>query len=180
VIAEPITEQIVVPVRMPGAMPLTWAKATVYAALGGNAAADAAAGRRQPWEPPATQGLACMASRALADSGFRGLRVEASGIGREWTVFDADQVDLDALVIRPWRAGDRIRPFGMSGAKKLSDLFVDEKVPRPVRSRLAVLAMGDEALWVMGVRASAEGAVTSSTRRIAVLAADMDDSIDDA
>jgi len=57
---------------------------------------------------------------------------------------------------------------------------VDEKVPRPVRSRLAVLAMGDEALWVMGVRASAEGAVTSSTRRVAVLAADMDDSIDDA
>ncbi|HPU75050.1 MAG TPA: tRNA lysidine(34) synthetase TilS [Bacillota bacterium] len=180
VIAEPITEQIVVAVRIPGAMPLTWAKATVYAALGDNAAADAAAGRRQPWEFPSTQELACMASRALADSGSRGLRVEASGIGREWTVFDADQVDLDALVIRPWRAGDRIRPFGMSGAKKLSDLFVDEKVPRPVRSRLAVLAMGDEALWVMGVRASAEGAVTSSTRRIAVLAADMDDSIDDA
>jgi tRNA(Ile)-lysidine synthase len=121
-----------------------------------------------------------MANRALADSGFRGLRVDASGIGRKWAVFDADRVDPDALVVRRWRAGDRIRPLGMAGAKKLSDLFVDEKVPRPVRSRLAVLAMGDEALWVVGVRASGRGTVTSSTRRLAVFAADTDDCVDDA
>jgi len=121
-----------------------------------------------------------MARRVLADAGFRGLRVDASGIGRRWAVFDADQVDLSGLAVRPWRAGDRIRPFGMAGAKKLSDLFVDEKVPSPVRSRMAVLAMDDEALWVVGVRASGRGAVTSSTRRLAVFAADMDTCVDDA
>ena len=68
----------------------------------------------------------------------------------------------------------------MAGTKKLSDLFVDEKVPRSRRSRLAVLAMGDEALWVVGVRASGRGAVTSSTSHLAVFVADMDDCVDDA
>jgi len=131
-------------------------------------------------EPLAARELACIACRVLADSGFRWLRVDASGIGREWAVFDADQVDLGGLAIRPWRAGDRISPFGMTGAKKLSDLFIDEKVPRPARSRLAVLAMGDEALWVVGVRASGRGAVTSSTKRVAVFAADVDTCVDDA
>lgn len=189
--AEPTTEPIEVPLCVPGAMPPAWAKVTVYAACGEGPAremvprpdADAhkvAAFATKKVDPPSIEELASMANRALVDSGFRGLRVDASGIGRTWAVFDADQVDLSGLVIRPWRAGDRIHPFGMAGAKKLSDLFVDEKVPRPIRLRLAVLAMGDEALWVVGVRASGRGAVTSSTKRLAVFAADMDDCLDDA
>jgi tRNA(Ile)-lysidine synthase len=180
-LAESTAEQIDVPVRVPGAMPLAWAQVTVYAACGERSALERAPGAHaDPDADTSIEELACMANRALADSGFRGLRVDASGIGRKWAVFDADRVDPDALVVRRWRAGDRIRPLGMAGAKKLSDLFVDEKVPRPVRSRLAVLAMGDEALWVVGVRASGRGTVTSSTRRLAVFAADTDDCVDDA
>lgn len=176
-----IAEPGEVPVCVPGAMPLGWAEITVYAACGEGPARERAIGEHaKDAEPPAIEELACMARRALVDSGFRGLRVDASGIGREWAVFDADQMDVGGLAIRPWRAGDRIYPFGMTGAKKLSDLFVDAKVPRPVRSRLAVLAMGDEALWVVGVRASGRGAVTSSTRRLAVFMADMDTCVDDA
>ena len=184
-----IAEPIEVPVRVPGAMPLAWAEVTVYAAWGEGPARerapglDADAGKVAVSAPekvdfPSIEELAAVANRALADSGLRGLRVDASGIGCKWAVFDADQVDLSGMAIRPWRAGDRIRPFGMAGGKKLSDLFVDEKVPRPVRSRLAVLAMGDEALWVVGVRASGRGAVTSSTRRLVVFTADMDDCVD--
>ncbi len=184
-----IAEPIEVSVRVPGAMPLAWAKVTVYAAWGEGPAReraprlDADAGKVAVSAPKkvdlsSIEELARMANCALADSGFRGLRVDASGIGCKWVVFDADRVDLSGLAIRPWRAGDRIHPFGMVGGKKLSDLFVDEKVPRPVRSRLAVLAMGDEALWVVGVRASGRGAVTSSTRRLVVFTADMDDCLD--
>ncbi len=164
-------------VSVPGAVPLVWSGITVYAARGEG---PARGGDVDGGAPPGLDELACMANRALTDSGFPGLCVNASNIGREWAVFDADQVDLDALVVRPWRSGDRIYPFGMAGAKKLSDLFVDEKVPRPVRSRLPVLAIGDEALWVVGVRASGRGAVVSSTRRLVVFVADMDDCVDDA
>jgi len=170
-----------VSVCVPGAMPLRWARITVYAACGEGPARERAPETDADADADASIGeLASMANRALADAGFRGLRVDASGIGREWAVFDADQVDLSGLAIRPWRAGDKIRPFGMTGAKKLSDLFVDDKVPRPVRSRLAVLAMSDEALWVVRIRASGTGAVTSSTKRLVVFAADMDTCVDDA
>ncbi len=169
-------------VFVPGVNPVGWAQVTIFAAVGrgpaGNGESEAEDARS-----PSLAKLACMANRALADCGFGGLCVVASGIGREWAVFDADRVDLDALVIRPWREGDRISLFGMAGSKKLSDLFVDEKVPRSRRARLAVLASGagdgDEALWVVGVRASGRGAVTLSTRRLVVLAANADDFADD-
>jgi len=187
-----IAEPGEVSVCVPGAMPLAWARITVYAACGERPARDRTMGAdasvvamvggsaARDGEPLAIRELARMARSALADSGFRELRVDASGIGREWAVFDADQVDLNGLMIRPWRAGDRIRPFGMTGAKKLSDLFVDDKVPRSVRPHLAVLAMGNDALWVVGVRASGTGAVTSSTKRLVVFAADLDTCVDDA
>ena len=157
-------------VAVPGVSPVGWAGITVCAGAG-----EGPAG-----EPSSLAELACMANCALAGSGFRGLCVDALGIGREWAVFDADQIDLNTLVVRPWRAGDRISPFGMAGAKKLSDLFVDEKVPRSHRSRLAVLASGDEVLWVVGVRASGRGAVTSSTKHLVVVVANADDCVDDA
>lgn len=186
-----VAEPVEVGLRVPGVIPIGWAKIAVYAACGEGPARAMAIGApvdqgamvgatAKDREPLAPRELACIACRVLADSGLGRLRVDASGIGREWAVFDADQVGLDGLAIRPWRAGDRIRPFGMAGAKKLSDLFVDEKVPRLARSRLAVLAMGDEALWVVGVRASGRGAVTSSTKRVAVFAADVDTCVDDA
>ena len=53
------------------------------------------------------------------------------------------------LVIRTRRPGDRIRLSG--GAKKLSDLLIDRKIPREDRDTLRVLASGSEVLWVEGV-----------------------------
>lgn len=46
------------------------------------------------------------------------------------------------LTLRPPRAGDRLR------GKKLQDLFVDHKVPRPERARVPVLARGGDVLWI--------------------------------
>lgn len=47
-----------------------------------------------------------------------------------------------ALKIRPWRPGDRIAPFGMTGSKKLQDVFVDAKVPPERRAGIPVLCCG--------------------------------------
>lgn len=59
------------------------------------------------------------------------------------------------LVVRPWRAGDRMRPLGLGGSKSLQDLFTDRRVPRARRGELPVVVSGSEIAWVPGV-ASAE------------------------
>jgi tRNA(Ile)-lysidine synthase len=67
------------------------------------------------------------------------------------------QVELDSTALggrvelRAWRPGDRMRPAGLGGTKKLQDLFTDRKVPRELRGRLPVVVAGDEIAWVPGV-----------------------------
>ena len=58
------------------------------------------------------------------------------------------------LTARSWRPGDRMRPFGMKGSKKIQDIFVDEKVPLDLRGCLPLLACGDEIIWLPGYRVS--------------------------
>jgi tRNA(Ile)-lysidine synthase len=56
-----------------------------------------------------------------------------------------------ALLIRTRQQGDRLRPLGLGGTRKLQDLFVDRKVPRLARDQLPVVAGPDGILWVVGV-----------------------------
>ncbi|GAB4285109.1 MAG: tRNA lysidine(34) synthetase TilS [Coriobacteriia bacterium] len=58
------------------------------------------------------------------------------------------------LVVDRCREGDRMRPFGMQGTKKLSDLLTDAKVPRAERAVTPIVRCGDEIVWVAGVRSS--------------------------
>jgi len=60
------------------------------------------------------------------------------------------------LTLRSWRPGDRFRPLGMSGGKKLQDFFVDAKVPRQERSRIPLLISGGRIAWVVGRRIAEE------------------------
>ncbi|MCX8052261.1 MAG: tRNA lysidine(34) synthetase TilS [Armatimonadetes bacterium] len=76
-----------------------------------------------------------------------------------------------SLRVRNARPGDRIRPFGMRGTKKLQDLFVDKKVPLSERTRAAVVVDDEKVLWVVGVAASEDAKVTSKTTNVVRLAA---------
>jgi tRNA(Ile)-lysidine synthase len=86
-------------------------------------------------------------------------------------VLDADALAADSLTVRTWRAGDRLRPIGLRGAKTLADLFTDRRVPRSERSRIPVLASGGEIVWVPGVATAARVRVNDATARVAVLTA---------
>ena len=55
--------------------------------------------------------------------------------------------------IRTRRPGDRIRPFGSSGSRKLQDYLTDRKIPEPYRDRIPLLCRGEEVLLVCGVGA---------------------------
>lgn len=74
------------------------------------------------------------------------------GFGNPWVAW----LDLDGqeLVLRPWRAGDRIEPLGMSGSKKLQDVFTDALVPASRRLRWPVLEVNGTVVWVPGLARS--------------------------
>lgn len=75
-----------------------------------------------------------------------------------------------ALAVRTWRPGDRLYPVGMTGSKKLQDLFVDLKVPRTRRGRVPLLVAGDAVLWAVGLRSDRRFAPAPGTPCVRILA----------
>lgn len=88
-------------------------------------------------------------------------------------MIDADSV-VGSLRVRSVRPGDRIVPLGMSGSKKLQDVFVDKKISRADRAKAAVVVDDEKILWVVGVVTSELGKVTDSTRKAISLSATRD------
>lgn len=79
---------------------------------------------------------------------------------------DADALTGQPLVLRHPRPGDRMRPTGLQGTKKLHDIFVDAKVPRQLRQRALVLASGDTIACVLGLRADERLAASPTSRAV--------------
>lgn len=73
------------------------------------------------------------------------------------------------LTLRHWRQGDRFRPFGMKGSKKLSDYFNDNKFSLLDKRRAWLLCASDTILWLVGHRAADAFRVTPTTRQVVVL-----------
>jgi tRNA(Ile)-lysidine synthase len=61
--------------------------------------------------------------------------------------------------VRNYRAGDRFRPLGVGGGKKLKDFFIDNKVPMEQRRRIPLLFCGERLLWVCGMRLACDPAL---------------------
>ena len=90
---------------------------------------------------------------------------------------DQFQVWLDAeklpvsLELRTRHPGDRFEPLGMEGhSQKLSDFFVNEKVPQRARDRWPLLCSGDVVVWVPGYRPAHPFRITSSSRNVTYFA----------
>jgi tRNA(Ile)-lysidine synthase len=69
------------------------------------------------------------------------------------------------LIVRNARRGDRFQPLGMPAPKKLSDIFIDRKVPRAERGRLPLLCDAEGILWVSGYTIAARACITPRTTR---------------
>ena len=79
----------------------------------------------------------------------------------------------DALTVRNFRHGDCFRPLGMTGHKKVKELFIEKKAPLSVRSALPLLSTGKEVLWIPGYGRSEFGKVETKTQEILYLRAVM-------
>jgi len=67
------------------------------------------------------------------------------------------------LLLRTWKDGDRYKPLGMNGHKKISDLLIDNKVDGFTKDKQLVLTANDEIIWVCGRSISDQVKVTKKT-----------------
>ncbi|WP_145019697.1 tRNA lysidine(34) synthetase TilS [Geobacter argillaceus] len=90
---------------------------------------------------------------------------EGAALDTAW--FDPVAVPFPWLV-RTFRPGDRIRPFGMTGEKKVKDLLIDLKIPPLERRSLPLVFAGGVLAWVCGIRRGAVGEVAPGSDRVVV------------
>ena len=84
------------------------------------------------------------------------------------------QIDATAvsggLIVRNRRPGDRLRPVGLGGSKKLQDVFVDRKVNRGERDAVPIITdRSGRIVWVAGHVVGEEFRVTERTKGVIIL-----------
>jgi tRNA(Ile)-lysidine synthase len=97
-----------------------------------------------------------------ADGRRRTKRIAADAAG---CALDAATLDFP-LVVRSRRPGDRYRPLGASGGKKLKEVLRAKGVPEDERGLRPVFVSGNEIVWVQGLPASENHKVTAWTKRV--------------
>ena len=98
----------------------------------------------------------------LPESGLRIVTSLSPGLVKEKSVRPAilpakasirhSVVGRRKVYVRSWRKGDRMKPLGLNGSKKLQDIFVDEKVPVEQRGGAPLFECGGEIIWLPGYR----------------------------
>jgi tRNA(Ile)-lysidine synthase len=82
---------------------------------------------------------------------------------------EQSSLTLDATVIsfpmklRKWNRGDHFYPIGMSGSKKVSKYFKDEKYTATEKAAQWLLCSGNDIVWIVGKRADRRFVPTETT-----------------
>lgn len=73
------------------------------------------------------------------------------------------------LLIRKWQQGDYFQPLGMNGMKKVSDFFIDQKLPLHEKENTWLLCSGKKIVWIMGHRLDDRFKVSPETEKVLML-----------
>lgn len=68
-----------------------------------------------------------------------------------WEVFLDATACATPLIVRRRRPGDRMRPEGGRGTRRLQDIMVDARVPRALRDPWPIVVSGERIVWIPGV-----------------------------
>jgi tRNA(Ile)-lysidine synthase len=91
--------------------------------------------------------------------------------GRWRAVFDDRVLGRRRIGVRSPAPGDRVRPLGLGGSRKLQDVFVDAKVPRSERGAWPVVYAGRTILWLPGLVRSDVAPLIARSRYVLVIEA---------
>jgi tRNA(Ile)-lysidine synthase len=73
------------------------------------------------------------------------------------------------LAIRPWQQSDSFYPLGMKTKQKLSDFFIQQKIPLHEKAQVPLLINGNgDILWIAGYRISERYKVTQTTKKVTI------------
>lgn len=73
------------------------------------------------------------------------------------------------LTIRAWQEGDYFYPLGMKGRKKLSDYFINQKLPLHQKEAVPILVNGNgDIIWVAGFRPDERYKVNNNTKKVTI------------
>lgn len=88
---------------------------------------------------------------------------------------ELNQIYVDAelliypLKLRAWQETDNFHPFGMNGEKKVSDYFINQKIPLNDKKNIPILVNGDgKIIWICGYRSDDRFKVKPNTKKISI------------
>jgi tRNA(Ile)-lysidine synthase len=73
------------------------------------------------------------------------------------------------ITIRSWQEGDWFYPFGMKGKKKLSDFYIDHKVPLHLKDTINLFTSSDSIFWVAGYRIDSRFSISERTQKVLII-----------
>lgn len=89
-------------------------------------------------------------------------------IDKDKAFIDADRL-VFPLILRSWQQGDKFIPLGMTHFKKLSDFFIDEKLPLHLKNLTPILINGNgDVVWIAGMRQDNRYKLTPATKKVAI------------
>ncbi|MHA0857626.1 tRNA lysidine(34) synthetase TilS [Paenibacillus sp. CMAA1364] len=89
-----------------------------------------------------------------------------STLGEDQAIFDVDQL-IFPLYLRSRRDGDTIRVMGLNGSKKVKDIFINDKIPPSVRSKIPMIVdANNNIIWIPGIRRSEHAPIEQQTTSI--------------
>ena len=74
--------------------------------------------------------------------------------------------DLFPLKLRRWKQGDKFKPFGMDGFKKLSDFFKDQKLSLFEKESVWILENKEHIIWIVDYRMDDRCKVVEGTEKV--------------
>ncbi len=80
-------------------------------------------------------------------------------------LFDQAQASGE-LIVRSFRKGDRIAPLGMTGHRKVKDIFIDHKLATSARAVFPIVEMRGAIAWIPGLVRGRVGLVTERTENV--------------
>ena len=104
-----------------------------------------------------------------------GMKIESKVMAKEKCIllptgqftkaFDLNKIKGD-IKIRTRAEGDKMKPMGLGGTKKLKDIFIDMKVPRDKRDSIPVVCDDEGIIWLVGYKISEDYKIDDSTTTV--------------